>query len=268
MQTVLDWARTSTALVFLIYASWSDYRSREVSNKVWILFAPVAFALTFVEIYVYDYSQLYSYGICFGITAIIAIALFYSGGFGGADSKALMCMALALPFYPQSLPKLPTEVSPLSTLVFPLTVFSNSVLLAALTAAAMLLYNAIWRLKTGEKLFQGDHAKESIGKKILVLITGYKVPIDKLKQKWHVYPLEDTEENAEKGFKRKLIILPKDEGRNNTVERLEKAIRDGAIQDRVWATPGLPMLIFITAGLVIGLFFGDIIWICVRLLLG
>lgn len=87
MQTVLDWARTSTALVFLIYASWSDYRSREVSNKVWILFAPVAFALTFVEIYVYDYSQLYSYGICFGITAIIAIALFYSGGFGEPTRK-------------------------------------------------------------------------------------------------------------------------------------------------------------------------------------
>ncbi|MCK5563497.1 peptidase A24, partial [Candidatus Bathyarchaeota archaeon] len=33
----------------------------------------------------------------------------------------------------------------------------------------------------------------------------------------------------------------------------------GKIQNNIWATPGLPMLIFITAGLVIALVFGDLV---------
>jgi preflagellin peptidase FlaK len=268
VQMMLDLARTATGLAFFLYASWSDHKTREVSNAVWVLFAPIAFVLTFAELYAYEFSQLPYYGMSFGLTAAFAILLFYSGGFGGADAKALMCLALALPFYPSSLPKLlPLDTSPISQVFFPFTVFSNAVLLAAFMAVIMLLYNMFWHRKTGNKLFEGDHRNESIGKKILVLITGYKAPLDTVKEKWHVYPLEDVEESDGKGFKRKLIVLPKDQDRNGIIERLEKAVKNGTIQDRVWATPGLPMLIFITAGLIIALFLGDVVWILIRFLL-
>jgi len=270
MNEILIGARVALCLSFLIYASWSDYKTREVDNTVWILSAPLAFTLTFLEIYFYDFSQLPLYGICFGLTATFAIILFYSGGFGGADAKALMCLALALPFFPfpESLFKPLLEISPISQTFFPITVFSNSVLLAAATAVYMFLRNMFWHKRTGKKLFEENYQNESLGRKILVLITGYKVSINKLKEKWHLYPLEDTEENPEKGFKRKLVLIPKDEGRNAIVERLTQAVEAGKIKDTIWATPGLPMLIFITAGLIIALFFGDIVWTCVRLLLG
>jgi len=270
MQILLDAARTTLALLFLFYASWSDYKTREVGNTVWILFAPLAFTLTFLEIYTnYGLSQLPSYGICFGLTATFAVILFYSGGFGGADSKALMCLALALPFFPQSLLNpLSGQISPILQAFFPITVFSNSVLLAAATTIYMLLHNVFWHKRTGKKLFEEGHQTESFGRKILVLMIGYKVSVSKLKEKWHLYPLEDVEENSEKGFRRKLVLIPKDEGRNMIVERLTKAVEAGKIQDMVWATPGLPMLIFITAGLIIALFFGDIVWTCISLLLG
>ena len=42
----------------------------------------------------------------------------------------------------------------------------------------------------------------------------------------------------------------------------------GKISDGVWATPGLPMLIFVTVGLIIALSLGDIVWILVSHLLG
>jgi len=270
MQILLDAARIILALLFLFYASWSDYKTREVSNRVWILFAPLVFTLTFLEIYMSDgLSQLPYYGICLGLTATFAVILFYSGGFGGADAKALMCLALALPFFPESLPNpLSGEISPILKAFFPITVFSNSVLLAAATAIYLLFHNLFWHIKTGRKLFEENHQKESFGKKFLVLITGYKVSVKKLKEKWHLYPLEDMEENSENGFKRKLVLIPKDAGRDAIVERLTKAVEAGKIQDTVWATPGLPMLIFITAGLIIALFFGDIVWTCIRLLLG
>ncbi|MDI6690901.1 MAG: A24 family peptidase C-terminal domain-containing protein [Candidatus Bathyarchaeota archaeon] len=267
LQTVTALARTTITLSFLFYASWSDYKTREVGNRLWILFAPPAFTLTFLELYLYESSQLVSYGICFSLTAVLAIILFYAGGFGGADAKALMCLALALPFYPNNLltPFL-NEISLIAQNFFPITVFSNSILIAAATALYMLLYNAFWHKKTRKKLFE-EHKKESFGRKLLVLMTGYKVSISKMKEKWHLYPLEDLE-NVEDGFKRKLVLIPKDEERNTIVERLAKAVETRKIQDMVWATPGLPMLIFITAGLIIALFFGDIVWIFVRFLLG
>jgi len=268
MNEILEGARVSLCLSFLIYASWSDYKTREVSNMVWMLFAPLAFTLTFLEIYIgYEFSQLPSYGICFGLTATFAVVLFYSGGFGGADAKALMCLALALPFYPEDLLKPLSEVSPILQAFFPITVFSNSVLLAAATAIYIFLRNVFRHKRTGKKLFEEGYQNESLGRRILVLITGYKVSVNKLNEKWHLYPLEDTEENSEKGFKRKLVLIPNDEDRNAIVERLTRAVEAGKIQDTVWATPGLPMLIFITAGLIIALFFGDIVWTCIRLLL-
>lgn len=268
MQVFIEAAKVCLTLFSFLYASWSDYKTREVSNSLWILFAPPAFALTFAELFL-DLSALSFFGLCFGLTAAFAIILFYAGGFGGADAKALMCLALALPFYPQELFSNPLsgEISPFMQRFFPMTVFSNAVILAALTAIYLLAYNLVWWWKTGKALFEGEQKSESIGKKILVLLTGYKVSIEKVKEKWHVYPLEDVEK-TEKGVKRKLVLFPKDEDRNAVVERLEETARKGEIQEKVWATPGLPMLIFITIGLVIALLYGDIVWNLVRFLLG
>ncbi|MEM2911371.1 MAG: A24 family peptidase C-terminal domain-containing protein [Candidatus Bathyarchaeia archaeon] len=266
--SLLEALRILLSLGFLVYASWSDYKTREVSNWVWVFFAPPAFALTFTELFLSDFSRLTFYGLCFGLTTAFAIILFYAGGFGGADAKALMCLALALPFHPQELlTPISGEVSPIMQIFFPLTVFSNSVLLAALTAVYMLFHNLIWRRKTGKTLFEGEQKSESVGKKILVLITGHKISVKKLKEKWHLYPMEDLEK-TENQTVRKLVAIPKDEGRDTIVERLAKAVENGEIQDAVWATPGLPLLIFVTIGLIIALFFGDLVWALVRFLLG
>jgi preflagellin peptidase FlaK len=269
MNEILEGARVSLCLSLLMYASWSDYKTREVSNNVWVLFAPLAFALTFAELYLYESSEaLFSYSISFGLTAAFAIVLFYTGGFGGADAKALMCLALALPFYPENLLKpLSGETSPISHSFFSVAVFSNSVLLAAATAVYLFFYNVFWHKKTHRKLFDEEHKNEASWRKFLVLITGYRVSVNKLKEKWHLYPLEDIEKNEEEP-ERKLVIISRDENRNATVERLAEAVETGKIQDSVWASPGLPMLVFITAGLIMALFYGDIVWIFVRLFLG
>jgi preflagellin peptidase FlaK len=271
LQEISEAAKVTISLVFLTYASWSDYKTREVSNRVWAFFAPLALSLSLVELLLYEPSKLPFLGLSFGITAAFAIILFYSGGFGGADSKALMCIALALPFSPQKLfaPILAEGVSPLSQILFPLMIFSNAVLFAAATGIYMLLRNIIWHKKTGKKTFEGTLATEPIGKKIVALITGYKVSVAKLKEKWHIYPMEDIEEeNGEKPLKRKLVVVPRDEGRDKIVERLSKAVDAGKIDVAVWATPGLPMLIFLTIGLIIALLFGDLVWMLISFALG
>ncbi len=265
MNESLDGVRIILTLSFLIYASWSDWRKREVSNKVWAVFAPLALLLTSVQSILFA-GDLLLYVLSFAVTSGLAIVLFYAGAFGGADAKALICLSLALPQYPTDLfsafstSSSAAFVSPL----FPITVFSNSVLLAAFTVVYALLRNLLWKLKTGSKLFEGFE-KESLGRKLIALLTGYKVNVAKLERYGYLYPLEDVGVIEGSREDRKLLVMPKDESREKIVERILNAERDGKIQNDVWATPGLPMLIFITAGLVIALVFGDLVWVLLRL---
>jgi len=143
------------------------------------------------------------------------------------------------------------------------------VLVATLSSLYLLLRNLAKRAITGQTLFEGTLSDESVGKKILVLVTGQKFSLDALKAKWHIYPMEDIEDaDTESQLKRKLVIVPKDEGRDEILARLSKAIQAGRIDSKVWATPGLPMLIFVTVGLILALVLGDIIWLLVARILG
>ena len=255
-------SRIAVTAAILIYASWSDFKTREVSNRVWVIYAPIAFALSLAEFLLYDPSKLLLFGVSVGFTVGLAFLLFYSGGFGGADSKALMCIAVALPFAPTAFTPV-FGISPISKFIFPLTIFSNGVLFAAASGFYMILRNLFWHRKMGKTMFTGTLAHESIGKKILVLITGYKVTVAKLQAKWHVFPMEDIKD-CENCLERKLVVVPRDEGRAEIVDRLSNAAKAGKIDNYVWATPGLPMLIFITLGLIAALLFGDVIWLLVR----
>lgn len=259
-------ARIAVTVVILLYASWSDFKTREVSNRVWVIYGPIAIALSIAEFLLYEPSKLLLFGASVGFTIGLAFLLFYSGGFGGADSKALMCIAVALPFAPTAFT--PTfGISPTSQFIFPLTIFSNGVLFAAASGIYMIVRNLTWHKKMGKKMFTGSLAEESIGKKMLVLITGYRVPIAKLQAKWHVFPMEDFKD-GENGLERKLVVVPRDEGRDEIVDRLLNASKAGKIDSYVWATPGLPLLIFITLGLIVALLFGDVVWLLVRFLVG
>ena len=259
-------ARIAVTMAILIYASWNDFKTREVSNWVWVIYAPIALALSLAEFLLYDPSKLLLFGVSVGFTIGLAFLLFYSGGFGGADSKALMCIAMALPFAPTAFTPA-FGISPTSQFIFPLTIFSNGVLFAAATGIYMIGRNVVWHKKMGKKMFTGSLAEESIGKKILVLITGYRVPIAKLQAKWHIFPMEDFKE-SENGLERKLVVVPHDEGRDEIVDRLSNAAKARKIDNYVWATPGLPLLIFITLGLIVALLFGDVVWLLVRAIIG
>ena len=261
MNQILDGARIILCLSFLIYASWSDYKTREVSNKVWAILGPTALALTSLQFLIYSSQPLQliiSYVLSFAIISGLALAVFYAGGFGGADAKALMCIALALPVYPNYiLPQPAGVVSPL----FPTTIFTNGVLLAALSVFYALFRNLVWSINNRGRIFEGLET-ESIGRKIVALISGYKINISKLETS-HVFPLEDVNKNESGDIERKLLAFPKYEEQEEIIAR----INENKLDKWVWATPGLPLLIFITAGLIIALTYGDVIWFLIGIFL-
>lgn len=255
MNQVFDAARIILCFCFLIYASWSDYKSREVTNKVWVIFGPLALLLTGLQILLFSIQPLQMvtfYVLSFAITSGLAITIFYVGGFGGADAKALMCIALALPVYPSNL--LSHSVGFVSPM-FPITIFSNSVLLGALSVFFALFRNFLWTTRNKESMFDGLK-KESFARKILAMISGYKVKLVKLENS-HMFPLEDVEINEAGEKSRKLLVFPDYDEREDIINRL----KENKPNKWVWATPGLPLLIFITAGLIIALAYGDIIWL-------
>lgn len=264
MQAILQAIRVMLSLLFLGYASWSDIKTREVTNRVWLLYAPLGFMFTLLDGFLYGSSN---YWILFGVSVVttwtLAVALFYLGAFGGADAKAFMCLALAFPIYLKNIFNFQlVSGHP----IFPLTVFTNSMILAASSVIYMLLRNILWKVKMRSKLFEGLE-KEPFWRKILVVLCGYKVSLEKLREKDFYFPLEDIKEkDGEK--ERFLIIFPKDEDRNKILERLGSAVENGNINPQVWASPGLPMLVFVTAGFLVAVFFGDIIWFLVSLILG
>lgn len=260
-----DVARVIVCLVFFTYASWSDWKKREVSNKVWLAMAPVASALTSFQFIVYTPNMLQLFAISFGITAALSIALFYLGAFGGADAKALMCLALALPVYPNVLAEILGFNASFMMIIFPLTVFTNGVLLAALTVVYSVLRNFLWKARGGRSLFAGLES-ESFGRKVIAFLTGYRVKASAL-EKSHMYPLEDVAVKDNGELVRRLLVMPKDEQAEDTVKRVVQASQEGKITSEVWATPGLPLLIFITIGLIVALAFGNLVWIILSLIL-
>jgi preflagellin peptidase FlaK len=264
-ELLLDFVRVILCLSFLVYASVSDFRKREVSNKVWLVMAPSGFALTIVQFMLFSPDLLPLYALSFGLTTGLSVALFYGGAFGGADAKALMCLALVLPIYPADLFRGFQSNASSLPLGFPITVFTNGVLLAAFMVVYSAVRNCFWRLRTGRSLFEG-FGNEPTWRKVMAFLTGYKIKVSEL-EKGHMYPLEDlvTVEGGES--KRHLLVMPKDEKTEGIMERISGAARKGRLQNEVWATPGLPLLIFITAGLIIALLFGNLVWIFMRFIL-
>lgn len=259
---ILDGLRILLCLSFFLYASWRDLKTREVSDKVWIVMAPFALALTLIQFVVFSPQSLLLYVISFAITAVLSFVLFYFGAFGGADAKALMCLALVLPLYPNALF---VFYVPLVSPIFPLTVFSNGVLLAALSVVYAVLRNLFWRVRARRRLFEGFE-NESVWRKVLVFLTGYKIKAASL-EKGYIYPLEDVSPNETGETERKLLVFPKDEERETIVGRILNARQEGKLPEDVWVTLGLPLLVFITLGLIVSLITGDLIWLLLSLIL-
>ena len=74
------------------------------------------------------------------------------------------------------------------------------------------------------------------------------------------FPLEDVDIKEGEEAKRKLLVFPKDEEREEIIARIRENVQEEKLKGGVWVTPGLPLLIFVTAGLIIALVYGDMVW--------
>lgn len=252
---MIEMVKILLCMPFLIYACYSDIKSRRVANQVWILMLAVFSPFILYEIITYGLSYLLLIGISFAIIFVFVYVLFYAGAFGGADAKALMTLAIIFPAYPAIMIwdiTFPLEGIPVINL-FTMTLFGNSVLLTVIVPIGLFLYN-LTRPKLSETL-----------KKPYFMFIGYRCDVDKLGEQKHVRLLETMEE------KDGVVMTRYSRGGGNIDEEAIKSIRSyadsGKIGNKVWVTPGLPFMIPITAGFLTAIFYGDLIFKIVFLLM-
>jgi len=259
---VVDLVSVAVVIAFLGYGSWSDIKSREVSNIVWLLFAPIGAALTVARLYLLPELLWISLG-SIVIATSFAFLLFYTGVFGGADAKGLICIGISIPTLPENIPASLNFFHPF----LPVVILSNSFLVAVSMALYILVRNIFWKYSTRAGLFLGLE-KEPAWKKVFALVSGYKADFKEVEDKIYLYPLEEVVE-SEGGVERRLNLFVEAEvERQDLLGKLRPYVEKAVIPREIWATPGLPMLVFITIGFILALLMGDLIFLIISASIG
>src|SRR5712692_8081697 len=251
---IIDWASLGVSLAALVVASISDLKTREVSDKVWLAYGPVALVL-FVARIIEVPIDAPIFAVSAIATVVVAFLLFQFGVMGGADSKGLMCIGLALPVPPGGVSALwqPSFV----LYPFPIAVLVNSFLLSIGMAAFVLVKN-LMQGATAKGLFRGFE-KESILRKLMILFTSHKTSFNMLESRVYLYPAEQVEIAESQPVRRFRLIANAEEDREKLISGLEGYKEQGLYADGVWVTPGLPHLVFVTASLGVVLLLGDLL---------
>ncbi|WP_144904809.1 prepilin peptidase [Halobellus captivus] len=144
-------------LPVLGWTAWRDIETRRVPSRTWLPLVGLGVVLLTVEAVGHlslststDFLFFVQVAISLFLVAPIAYGFWWIGGFGGADAKALITIAILLPTFPTyyfagfTLPVIETTLG-----VFSMTVLTNTVVLAAAYPVALGVRN----LRTGDVRF-------------------------------------------------------------------------------------------------------------------
>ena len=212
----------------LIAASYLDIKSREVPDKFWIPFFIIGASLTALDFYMgtpgYDLLQLV---VGIGLVSALSWAAYFLNLYGGADSKALTVLSFLFPMYSSA--GMLHSFGALAT-------FTNSVLISALLPVLFLLVN-LSKIVNGENIFEGF--EDSRVSKFKAMFLGTR----KKQAGRFDYSLEKIVEG-----KRKF---------NLSIGKIDEEFATGR---DIWASPGIPLLVLVLAGLIVTILYGDLLF--------
>ncbi|MGQ0771432.1 MAG: A24 family peptidase C-terminal domain-containing protein [Nitrososphaerota archaeon] len=218
----IDGIRVVLALVMLGIACASDIKKREINDLIWIVFGALAACL--IPFSDNIEQNLYTVGISL-IIAPIVIIIWRVGLFGGADAFGLIVLAALAP-----------NLTLTQNTITPFTVLTNAVLLSIVPMLVNVTRNMVL-LAMKSNIFEGFN--ETKGRKILAMFIGYRAANPKFG-----FSIE------QKAGKQKKLRL--------SIQHAEHAVF--CDKKDTWITPGIPYMIFIAAGFVLQLLYGDIMF--------
>ena len=236
------YGKTAVALSALGVAAYQDIKRREVNDAVWMLSIPAALSISACEagLGIIDPFLLAS---SLALALFMGLLLYRFGLYGGADVKALLLIASAYPSYPPdtSLPLWRFFPLPL------LAVIAAATLLSAAYPISILISN-LMLMARGDNPLKGIE-EENPFKRILLLMTARKIPIEELKGSLKHFPAERI--HVENGIpKRKpLLFIHAEADIDRMVEELMK--HKELYGDGVLASPTIPMVAFLEAACIL-----------------
>lgn len=284
----LDLSRLIVALVVMAAASYSDWRTRLASDLYWLFLGCVGLGLIIYQIVIlnvdsrfmlfvvplgvvffdifWERKGIFEEGInpvplLFYVAALVSLAYLFVTFMndilfwqllsvlvmflllmfmyqidvikGGADAKALIALSLMFPAYPV-------------IGEFPLLQFTNEIVALLFPFSLLVLFNAaIISLIVPLGLFVYNIAKRDITFPAMFL--GYRINIREAKRRF-VWPMERIVEGEIK-----FTFFPKDDEDN---EKILEELEIFGVR-RIWVTPKIPFLLFITAGIIASAVLGN-----------
>ena len=219
--------RMIAAFVMLGLASFFDLKKREINDILWIGFSALSAVLIFLSPDIWVSLRIVGISL---IIAPVALVLWRFGVFGGADAFCLIVLASLAPMFTLNT----SQITPFSTL-------TNAAILSVTPLFVNLCRNVVSILRK-EDIFEG--IDETRTKKIVAVFIGYKA------------------KNPKYSFSLERVV----DGKKRLDFSLKHAEQALFCNDHgVWVTPGVPYVLYITAGFVIQVLYGDMIFNAIRL---
>lgn len=294
------------AVPVLGWAAWQDVRTRRVDDRVWAVLLALGLPLLAWELWTaWDASAGVRFPLLFVRAAVsvlvvggMGIGFYYlPAGFGGADAKAIVALAVLFPTYPTYY--LPGTALPLTATtvgVFSLTVLTNTVILGLVQPAVVAARNALagdrgWLMFVGVRV-RWDALEDTHGT-LLEDVDGPRLTggldLDALRMylRWRDADLAELRSAPERY--RDPSSLPETpdapgDGRvrpdggavddpwgaaaflddhwayGTDPDQLRRGLDRLVGAETVWVTPGMPFIVPLFVGLVVGLTYGDLLF--------
>lgn len=218
---LVDQIRIVAAIIMLGIATASDIKNREISDIIWMVFGGIAVILIVLSSNPFD--ELVNVGIAM-IIAPAAIIIWRFGLFGGADAFALIVLAALTP-----------NTTLTEHAVTPFTILTNAIIFSITPMIANVLRNSVL-LARRKDIFEGF--EETNTRKMIAMFIGYRAANPKFG-----FSIEQKAGNHKK--------------LNLSLQHAENA--EFCDKSDTWITPGVPYMIFILAGFIVQLLYGDVI---------
>lgn len=288
------------AVPLLGYAAWRDLRTRRVTNRLWPPLLVIGLGALLLEALEAQGAGtqlwrefLLATGLSIGLLVPLAYGFWYIGGFGGADAKAIMVLAVVFPTVP-TIDAAATAIPVIEPAagVFSLSILTNAVLVGLLYPLGLALRNGF----AGEfslDMFLGRYITAeraaSLPGRLGESADGHRsrgLDLDALRMylRWRDITIEDLRADpiryrqsrpddpqpigdgaiADGGsvddpWAAEAFIEAAPHGVYGTTPAV---LREGLAvlshRDRVWYVPGIPFILLIAGGLVVALTVGDL----------
>lgn len=244
---MLDLLRVALGAAVLLYAVWTDLKTRRVPNRTWLVPIAAGLAMDVPDALAGGAPFLRGAALSVGVMVPLALAIYYfpGSGFGGADAKALIALSVLFPAWPvfDPFPVSRSLTAPLAIFAPPLGIFTMGLLYNALFIGLFIpLVLVLWNLKNGARS--------------RYMWVGYPVPasrLDPTRMKL-LGPVPGTREHRG--------ILGAFRGRRITEEVLQALRAQHRDDDRVWVTPLMPFMVSLAFGFGTALVFGNaLLWV-------